>query len=370
MTSPDDEAPAAPNATAVAVEDADGRANEIGGRSGRESRLDLLLAEELATDHEFALWFLREAMVWQGGRRPALPDTPPSHAEVRLNLIEDSPPIPRDAYGETDIAVTLTWDDRHSLAVVVEDKVWSPFQPRQPERCVARANHHRGVAVLVAPESYIKSHKTKAEIFHGHVAVEKIIERLDSSDAHQAADPTSERRRRWRAQVLTELIDPAPAPDDLPTVGFTNFCIEWLQDRRSLAIPNARTLRTTGAGWLWFEIPRGLGYKASGWARKPRAGVDLYVKDHGFTGTAEELDALLQEVGCPKGFIRTQDTAKPPNLVLRYECAKVYPFDGPPDTGSQREKEIVDALEACHRAAAWLEVNKERLATAPTRPAG
>jgi hypothetical protein len=224
--------------------------------------------------------------------------------------------------------------------------------------------------VLVAPESYIKSHKAKAKIFHGHVAVESIIERLQSSDAHQVADPTSERRRNWRAQVLTEVIDPAPPPDDLPTVGFTNYCIEWLQGRRSLAIPNARALRTTGQGWLWFEVARGLGYKASGWARKPRAGVDLYVKDHGFTGTVEELDALLEEVGSPEGFVRTQDMAKTPNLVLRYECATVYPFDGPPDPGSQREKDMVDALEACHRAAAWLQANQERLVTAPTRPAG
>jgi hypothetical protein len=374
MTSPDDGTPGVHDATAVAVEDADGRANEIGGRSGRESRLDLLLAEELATDHGFALWFLLEALKQPGRPLPnrygPLPGHPPDHAEARLNVREDLPPIPADAYGETDIALTLTWDDGYSLPVVVEDKVWSPFQPRQPERCVGRAEHHHGVAVLVAPESYIKSHKAKAEIFHGHIAVETIIERLQSSDAHHPADPTSGRRRKWRAQALHELIDPAPPPDDLPTVGFTNFCIEWLQGRGSLAIPHARSLRTTGAGWLWFEIPRGLGYKASGWARKPRAGVDLYVKDHGFTGTAEELDAFLQVVGCPEGFTRTQDTAKPPNLVVRYECAKVHPFDGPPNPGSQREKDIVDALEACHRAAAWLEVNKERLAAAPTRPAG
>jgi hypothetical protein len=365
-----------PDATAVAVEDADGRANEIGGRSGRESRLDLLLGEELATDHEFALWFLREALKQPARQRPEdcppLPGRPPDHAEVRLNVMEDLPAIPGDSYGETDIAVMLTWDDGYSLPVVVENKVWSPFQPRQPERCVGRAEHRHGVAVLVAPESFIKSHKAEAEIFHGHIAVESIIERLQPSGAHQAAaDPTSERRRRWRAQVLTEIIRrPPPPPDDPPTVGFTNFCMEWLQGRGSLAIPNARSLHNTGQGWLWFEYPKGLGYKASGWARNPRAGVDLYVKYHGFTGTAEELDALLQEVGVPDGFTRTQDMAKTPNLVLRYECAKVYPFDGPPDPGSQREKDIVDALEACHRAAAWLEANKERLATAPTRPAG
>jgi hypothetical protein len=70
MTCPDDGAPTVPDATAVTVEDADGRANEIGGRSGRESRLDLLLAEQLATDHEFALWFLREVLKQKGRPLP------------------------------------------------------------------------------------------------------------------------------------------------------------------------------------------------------------------------------------------------------------------------------------------------------------
>jgi hypothetical protein len=375
MTSSDDGTPAVPDATEVAVEDADGRANEIGGRSGRESRLDLLLAEELAADHEFTLWFLLEALKQPARQRPEeyppLPGRPPEQAEVRLNVMEDLPPIPADAHGETDIAITLKWEDGYSLPVVVEDKVWSPFQPCQPKRCADRAESRAGVAVLVAPKSYIRNHLEQAKKFHGYIAIEQIIERLRSSAGHQALDATSQRRRDWRAQVLTEIIRrPLPPPDDPPTVEFTTFCVKWFEGREPLVIPNERSCHTTGQGWLWFESPKGLGYKASGWAGKQRAGVDLYVKDHGFTGTAEELDALLQEVGCPEGFTRTQDTAKTPNLVLRYECAKVYPFDGPPDPGSQREKDIVDALDACHRAAAWLEANKGRLATAPARPAG
>jgi hypothetical protein len=78
MTSPDDGTAGVPDSAAVAIEDADGRANEIGGRSGRESRLDLLLAEELASDHEFALWFLREALKQPARQRP-----------------QDCPPLPR-----------------------------------------------------------------------------------------------------------------------------------------------------------------------------------------------------------------------------------------------------------------------------------
>lgn len=346
----------------LSVDDADGRANETGGRSGRESRLDLVLGEELAVNHDFALWFLREAGACRA--RPELPHRPPLHAEVQLNLYEGAPPLPRDSYGETDIALTVTWDDQQSLPVHIEDKIWSPFQPRQPERCVGRAEHHKGVAVLVAPESYIDSHKVKAEIFHGHVSVEKIIARLQYPDAHEATDATSKRRRDWRAQLLTKLIQrPPPTPPDPLTVAFTEFCVDWFEKHTSGVIPSRSSLRNTGQGWLWFEIPRGLAYKASGWSGKPRAGVDLYVKDHGFKGTAEELDTMLREVGHPDGFTRTADTVK--NLVLRFECAKLDPSKGRPEPGSAREKDIVEALEACQRAAEWLHRNHERLATAP-----
>jgi hypothetical protein len=348
----------------LSVDDADGRTNAIGGRSGRESRLDLVLAEELAVNHSFLLWFLGEAVTWREGGRPSLPDHPTLHAEVRLNVFEDTPPIPPEAHGETDIALTLTWKDGQSLPVVIEDKIWSPFQPRQPERCVGRAEHHKGVAVLVAPASYIESHKAKAQIFHGRVSVEKMIDRLRSREAHEATDATSERRRQWRAQLLTELIQrPPPTPPDPLTVAFTEFCVDWFQKHALAVIPSRSSLRNTGQGWLWFEIPRGLGYKASGWSGKLRAGVDLYVKDHGFTGTAEELDTMLQEVGHPDGFTRTADTVK--NLVLRFACAKVDPDAGRPEPGSTREKDVVEALEACQRVAEWLHRNQERLATAP-----
>jgi hypothetical protein len=368
MAPADDGVQALPDASPLTVEDADGRANEIGGRSGRESRLDLLLAEELAVDRDFACWFLQEAGQWR--HRAALPDGPPLQADVRLNLMEDMPPIPPAAYGETDIDLTLTWQDGNSVSVVLEDKVWSPFQPRQPERCVMRAENreNEGVAVLVAPDSYIKSHMSKAKIFHGYISVEQIIERLASSDSDEASDPTGQRRRAWRARLLTELITRPPPPiaaDDTPTVEFTRFCVEWFQRNATYVVPNTRSQHTAGQGWLWFETPRGLGYKASGWTKKPRAGVDLYVADHGFHGTAQELDEILQELGAPEGFTRTVDTAKPPNLVLRCECAKVSPHEGPPLEGSDGERDIIEALEACRRVADWLQANQERLSSSP-----
>ncbi len=155
--------------------------------------------------------------------------------------MEDMPPIPPDAYGETDIAVTLTWNDDYSLPVIIEDKVLAPFQPRQPERCAKRAGARAGVAVFVAPRSYIAGHLEQAKKFHGYITIEQIIERLESADVHKASDATSERRRQWRARLLSGLITrPPPPSDDLPTVQFTQFCVEWLHHRDSLAIPNPR----------------------------------------------------------------------------------------------------------------------------------
>jgi hypothetical protein len=38
---------------------------DIGVSSGREARLDLVLAEELSVDHDLACWFLSHAGKWR-----------------------------------------------------------------------------------------------------------------------------------------------------------------------------------------------------------------------------------------------------------------------------------------------------------------
>jgi hypothetical protein len=341
----------------VEVEDADGAANEIGGRSGREARLDLILAEELATDEAFVRWFLAEAGT--GMQRPTPPAEAPHESLVRLNVDEHYPDVPVDAEGETDVEVVLHWQGE-SLPVLVEDKIWAPFQHRQPERYVLRAEHRGGVAVLVAPEAYLATHAARAEVFHGQVSIEAIIQRLRDEAASQIGSDLR-RRKLWRAQLLTELIRKPEVIEDEPTVQFTQYCVDWFAANAPSVVVSERSLHTAGQGWLWFEVPRGLGYKAVGWSKKPTAAVDLYLKDHGFTGTAEELSRLLDEVGLPEGFVLAHDTAKVPNVVLRFECAKVNPMDGPPEPASPRERDVLRALEACRRAADWIHQHQARL---------
>jgi hypothetical protein len=100
-------------------------------------------------------------------------------------------------------------------------------------------------------------------------------------------------------------------------------------------------------------------YKVAGWTNERDAAVDLYVARQGFTGPAETLDALVDEVGLPNGFRIATDRSRRRNIVLRYGCAKVIPAQGTP-TGAQA-REVVDALDACRRISDWLQVHKHRL---------
>jgi hypothetical protein len=335
-------------------------AGDVGISSEREARLDLLLAEELSVDHDLVLWFLAEAGVWR--KHPAALRGELDSVHARVNYWDTAPDIAPSAQGETDLHLTLRWTDGRELTVLVEDKVWAVFQDRQPERYVERARACGGVAVLVAPASYLATHKAEAAVFDGAISVDAIADRVRKHPP--AADPVSHRRARWRAQLLEELIRPrsqTPVSGDPSTIAFTEFCTAWLAERAPAAVPNPRSCYTAGQGWLWFTSPRGLGYKACGWARKPRAAVDLYVGEHGFDGTAEELQRLVDAIGLPEGFVVTSDTAKSPNVVLRYECDKVLPSAWPTEPDGDTETSDVAALEACAAITLWLQQHETRL---------
>jgi hypothetical protein len=210
---------------------------------------------------------------------------------------------------------------------------------------------------------YVSTHAEQREIFDGVATLEELAAHIRAHPP--GGDTISIRRARWRARLLDEVIRPrsqTPAADDPNTVAFTEFCTSWLAHHAPEVVPDPRSNHTRGQGWLWFESPFGLAYKASGWARKPRAGVDLYVGEHGFTGTAEELRQLVDETGLPEGFFVTTDTARQPNVVLRYECDIAVPSEGPPARHSDRERGVIEALQACAAVATWLRQHEQRLA--------
>jgi hypothetical protein len=86
--------------------------------------------------------------------------------------------------------------------------------------------------------------------------------------------------------------------------------------------------------------------------------VDLYVNKLGFAITFEQLEQLVAAEG-PNDFTAAMDTAKVPNVVLRYPCTAVNPGAERP-TGA-REAHVVDALDACVRVAEWLAQRSQRL---------
>jgi hypothetical protein len=74
------------------------------------------------------------------------------------------------------------------------------------------------------------------------------------------------------------------------------------------------------------------------------------------------LQQLVDETGLPEGFFVTTDTARRPNVVLRYECDIAVPSEGPPARHSNRERGVIEALQACAAVASWLRQHEQRLA--------
>jgi hypothetical protein len=147
----------------------------------REAWLDLFLAEELAVDPDFVDWFVHQL----GGDLPA---DRPVKRRVGLNVHEKGPELPEDSHGETDVELVVSWGER-TVPILIEDKLWAPFQPRQPQRYLARAESRCGRAVLVAPEEYLRGRQQGASFFHARVSIEQVVDYLRCN----AGGPT-----RWR----------------------------------------------------------------------------------------------------------------------------------------------------------------------------
>lgn len=304
-----------------------------------EAHLDLLLAEELAVNSQFLRRFLEP--VWEAaGAGPISGD---ASAVVRLNVWDTDGLPDATAAGENDIDLAVTTGS-HTMRVLIEDKVWASFQPGQAERYRRRADFRGDTAVLVAPRSRL-SQSADTACFHVTYAVEDLAGWLDEQ-AGSGEDQWS-LRLRWRAAVLRRLCRrtiPFSKPDHLPTVAFTKFCTDWLAAHEPLAVANANMLRTAGNGWLYFTSPSGLIYKANNGC------VDLYVADHGYTGTIDDLEAAVTTGWGPDRFVAAVDTKG--NPVLRFEDPDIRAIsqDGvPADTSG-----VEQALTAVVTAVRWL----------------
>lgn len=336
----------------VAVRDPDGSAGEVSGRAGRETRLDLLLAEELSVNVPFLRWFLSRVE----HKPDDWPTGAPESSLLELNVWE---PEPLEHAGETDVRVTLRWTGDIERRLLIEDKVFAGFQPSQGERYRGRAEAQHGLAVLVAPAGYAVP--AAAASFHGRVDIDDIVQFLRNSSEEHPDDATARARLLWRATMLEQLMTRrrTPAPEHPPTVAFTRFCVDWLLEHESAALPSPASCRTVNQGWLYFTQPSGLMYKASGWGHPKQATVDLYLKYLGYFGDHTQAEADLRKLPALDGFRLDADTQD--NLVLRFDCAVVPPAEGLPPEGSERRARVVEALEACDRAAVWVSRNGDEL---------
>ena len=323
-------------------------------RGLRERHLDLLLAEELAVSPEFARWMAEGALghLPDGARGPLpLPDGTPS--AVRTTVSYWDPTGHPDAAGETDVLVTLEWQDRAVVGLFVEDKLDAVFQPWQAERYAARAAAADvpTATVLVAPGDFIDRHAQAAGLFGKAVPIEEIAEWLRGEAA--TVDTRLGARLRWRADAF-EITAPkrAPAPDDPRAVRFTELFAEAVES--PTCVVDRMSCHTANQGWIWFKVPTALGYKAI------HAVVDLYVKDLGADlgreAVARRLDGHL-----PASFVVDQDTV--PNTVLRARLPRTLnPVTATTPGGAIADRETFDAaVRACREAVRWLDGGGARL---------
>jgi hypothetical protein len=304
-----------------------------------EAHLDLLLAEELAVNRRFLRRFVAPFWDTLTGGSPLGDDV---SVVVRLNVWDEGGPAcaVRDQ-GENDIDILVT-SGATKLRVLIEDKVWAEFQDEQCGRYQRRARPRGDATVLVAPRSRL--HGGHEACGHTTYAIEELAVWL----SEQAKEHEGEAMRlRWRAALLRQLctrVVPEMKPDHPPTVAFVGFCVDWLRKREPRAVPDTKSLRTQGGGWLYFTSPRGLVYKVS------HGRVDLYVGRRGFQGTAEDLAAAVASGWGPEGFGAAVDTKG--NPVLRYENPDTIWMTGdgvPPDTSG-----VEKALAAVVVAARWI----------------
>jgi hypothetical protein len=323
----------------------------------RERHLDLLLAEELAVNPNFARWVVEGAQrdLEDGQREPlALPAGAPSRISTTVSYW-DSSGHP-GAAGETDVLVRLEWEDGAAVGLFVEDKLDAVFQPWQAERYAARAAAAEipTATVLVAPRAFI-GRSGSSFLFGKALPMEDITDWLQAEATR--VDPSLGARLSWRANAVAVLATKRPLAVDHPwAVRFTELFAEAVETQS--CVVDRLSCHTANQGWIWFRMPPALGYKAI------HGVVDLYVKDIGRDLGYEAITQRLEK-RCPAGFSVAQDTV--PNTVLRARVPR--PLD--PVTAFTPEGKIADretfdaAVGACREAVRWLGSGGSELLRAP-----
>lgn len=243
----------------------------------QERDIDLLLAEELRVNQEFAAWFTDRVA-------PGLPVIAPAF-RTRISVVEDG--------SEADVVACFRRTDNGLHRIFIEDKISAPLMPDQLERYQRRAaaEHARGHSnsfsvVLFAPAAY-------------WAVLPDGVRRVTFEEAAVALESNkNDNRAAYKAAFLRgALLLTSPAARDAHVADVEPFVVDWWEavyamlERefpRFFAPPTTRYPRSV------YFAP-----KTSGMANYLRVDfkghlgeVDLAVKNVNYADLALALDGL------------------------------------------------------------------------------
>ena len=331
----------------------------LAGRKIYERHLDLLLAEELVCNPEFAQFLFAAAF---GGiaelpdgtaelpeGRTELPEAAPASTTVTVSHLDDTG-LSVGAGGENDLLVESLWADGRRYRLLVEDKLDAILQPGQVERYLERARRHGDVdgvegakAIVIAPDGYLVGKRADLKSI-GQLSIEAIAQWFEK--AAKSATTELAARLRWRAQHLV-IFDEGrrlPAPELPEMVQARNRIV----DRLAEIEPRARAssgMRSAGSGWLYFEQPASLRYKVV------HGVIDIYLTRI-WPDSPTDVDEHHQPGAGPEGFDPAQDDGG--NPVLRCTVRPASATDRIRPIRDVDSAELDEGADACARATNWI----------------
>ncbi|AIW13924.1 hypothetical protein VITU102760_10475 [Vibrio tubiashii] len=204
-----------------------------------ERDIDFVLLEELNTSEQFANWLVTRVTGIPSQNRPI-----GAWHSVTDNVL-----------GESDLVFIYESDDSSHQAVLIENKVDAPAQPKQAARYEQRGKE--GVengdwvdfsTCLVAPQKYLTA---TSEIYQSHISYEEIMAYFASG---------SNTRGMYKAKLIKSAID-KQRRGYKSTVSneMTNFAeryLEYVQKHHPQLNPEKAKPRAAGNTWIrFYPIP-------------------------------------------------------------------------------------------------------------------
>lgn len=317
----------------------------LAGRKIFERHLDLLLAEELVCNADFARFVFSAAF----RDRPGFVDAAPAASEVTVSDL-DVTGIEVGASGENDLLVESRWNDGRRYRLLVEDKLDAVLQPSQVERYLERARRHADLdavadaaAIVIAPDRYLTDKAAELSGIAG-LSIEAIAEWLDAAADTASAELAS--RLRWRARHLIRFEDGRrlPSPDMPEMIDARDHLIARLAELAPGVRPGSG-MRTASGGWLSFETPAPLTYKVV------HGVVDIYL-DQIWPDSPGAVDAHHRSDAGPKGFEPAVDSGG--NRLMRAVVRVPSTGEGMRPIGDIDTAELERGARACALAARWI----------------